>query len=286
MTGKFICASTNVYYARDHFIGATANLNNRSCIATLQGHTSLVGQLQMRGDILVTGGSDGSIRVWDIPKKEPIHRLAAHDNSVTSLQFDNTRIVSGGSDGRVKVWDLRKGTLVRELSSPAEAVWRVVFEEEKCVIMAQRNNRTVMEVSQPRNPFLSKPFLCMYRSGHLRHPKRSSMTAYLTQWSTIPDNGRILQHYQPHRHILHHLTRTTSPWKTQTPKTLKTKKTLDLFPVLIYLSVIASARLRAEDLNLSRAFVHVLIDTSCPLPLLSTLLSFAHRMHASSSIPS
>lgn len=101
----------------------------------------------MRGDILVTGGSDGSIRVWDIPKKEPIHRLAAHDNSVTSLQFDNTRIVSGGSDGRVKVWDLNKGTLVRELSSPAEAVWRVVFEEEKCVIMASRNNRTIMEVS-------------------------------------------------------------------------------------------------------------------------------------------
>lgn len=120
--------------------------NDGSCIATLQGHTSLVGQLQMRGDILVTGGSDGSIRVWDIPKKEPIHRLAAHDNSVTSLQFDNTRIVSGGSDGRVKVWDLKKGTLVRELSSPAESVWRVVFEEEKCVIMAQRNNRTVMEV--------------------------------------------------------------------------------------------------------------------------------------------
>lgn len=134
--------------ARHHFIGATANIRNRSCIATLQGHTSLVGQLQMRGDILVTGGSDGSIRVWDIPKKEPIHRLAAHDNSVTSLQFDNTRIVSGGSDGRVKVWDLKKGTLVRELSSPAEAVWRVVFEEDKCVIMASRNNRTIMEVNR------------------------------------------------------------------------------------------------------------------------------------------
>jgi F-box and WD-40 domain protein CDC4 len=76
----------------------------------------------------------------------PIHRLAAHDNSVTSLQFDDTRVVSGGSDGRVKVWDLKTGQLVRELTDLADAVWRVAFEEEKCVVMASRSNRTIMEV--------------------------------------------------------------------------------------------------------------------------------------------
>jgi len=133
------------------FIGVTQQvrvltLACRKCLAVLQGHTSLVGQLQMREDILVTGGSDGSVRVWSLANYQAIHRLAAHDNSVTSLQFDNTRIVSGGSDGRVKVWDVKNGTLVRELSSPAEAVWRVVFEEEKAVIMASRGGRTIMEV--------------------------------------------------------------------------------------------------------------------------------------------
>lgn len=116
----------------------------------LQGHTSLVGQLQMRGNTLVTGGSDGSVRVWSLEKNACVHRLAAHDNSVTSLQFDETRIVSGGSDGRVKVWDLRTGTLVRELSSPAEAVWRVAFEDEKAVILAMRGTRTIMEVCWTR----------------------------------------------------------------------------------------------------------------------------------------
>ena len=118
----------------------------RTCQAILQGHTSLVGQLQMRGNTLVTGGSDGSVRVWSLEKMAPIHRLAAHDNSVTSLQFDDSRVVSGGSDGRVKVWDLKTGQLVRELTAPADAVWRVAFEEEKCVVMASRSNRTIMEV--------------------------------------------------------------------------------------------------------------------------------------------
>ena len=116
------------------------------CQGILQGHTSLVGQLQMRGNTLVTGGSDGSVRVWSLEKMQCIHRLAAHDNSVTSLQFDDARIVSGGSDGRVKVWDLRTGMLVRELSTPAEAVWRVAFEDEKAVILASRAGRTIMEV--------------------------------------------------------------------------------------------------------------------------------------------
>ncbi|KAF4123233.1 F-box and WD-40 domain protein CDC4 [Geosmithia morbida] len=116
------------------------------CLAILQGHTSLVGQLQMRGDTLVTGGSDGSVRVWSLEKMSPIHRLAAHDNSVTSLQFDETRVVSGGSDGRVKIWDLKTGHLVRELFAQGEAVWRVAFEDEKCVALALRQGRTVMEV--------------------------------------------------------------------------------------------------------------------------------------------
>ncbi|MCJ1478163.1 hypothetical protein MMC13_006839 [Lambiella insularis] len=122
------------------------NPNDGSCQAILQGHTSLVGQLQMRGTTLVTGGSDGSVRVWSLNSYSPIHRLAAHDNSVTSLQFDDIRIVSGGSDGRVKIWDLKTGGLIRELSQPAEAVWRVAFEEERSVVLASRQTRTVMEV--------------------------------------------------------------------------------------------------------------------------------------------
>lgn len=100
----------------------------------------------MRGDTLVTGGSDGSVRVWSLEKMCPIHRLAAHDNSVTSLQFDDTRVVSGGSDGRVKIWDLKTGHLVRELIAQCEAVWRVAFEDEKCVALTLRQGRTVMEV--------------------------------------------------------------------------------------------------------------------------------------------
>ncbi|PKS10311.1 hypothetical protein jhhlp_002062 [Lomentospora prolificans] len=140
--------------------------NTAECLAILQGHTSLVGQLQMRGDTLVTGGSDGSVRVWSLERMTPIHRLAAHDNSVTSLQFDDTRVVSGGSDGRVKIWDLKTGHLVRELISQSDAVWRVAFEDEKCVALALRQNRTVMEVwsfSPPEEMLYDRPLSLLPR---------------------------------------------------------------------------------------------------------------------------
>ncbi|KAI1174148.1 WD40-repeat-containing domain protein [Nemania sp. FL0916] len=145
-------------------------------IAVLQGHTSLVGQLQLRGNTLVTGGSDGSVRVWSLEKLCPIHRLAAHDNSVTSLQFDDTRVVSGGSDGRVKVWDVKTGHLVRELIS-AESVWRVVFEDEKCVAVATRGSRVMMEVwsfSPPEDAYYEKAVSPSLRRSEPSHHRTLS----------------------------------------------------------------------------------------------------------------
>ncbi|KAI0194403.1 WD40-repeat-containing domain protein [Xylaria flabelliformis] len=164
-------------------------------IAVLQGHTSLVGQLQLRGNTLVTGGSDGSVRVWSLEKMCPIHRLAAHDNSVTSLQFDDTRVVSGGSDGRVKVWDVKTGHLVRELIT-AESVWRVVFEDEKCVAVTTSGARVMMEVwsfSPPEDAYYERPTSLPQR---LAEPQSRPLSAdfrrsalVLTQSASQEDSG-------------------------------------------------------------------------------------------------
>lgn len=56
-------------------------------LGVLKGHTSLVSVITIRGNMVVTGGSDGRVLVYDLDKFTCIHRLCAHDNSVTSLQF-------------------------------------------------------------------------------------------------------------------------------------------------------------------------------------------------------
>ncbi|TAQ83076.1 hypothetical protein B7494_g8601 [Chlorociboria aeruginascens] len=123
------------------------SISEGRCLRTLQGHFSQIYAIAFDGHRIATGSLDTSVRIWD------------PTNGVTSLQFDDTRVVSGGSDGRVKVWDLKTGQLVRELSAPAEVVWRVAFEDEKCVVMASRANRTIMEVwtfSPPEDVLLER----------------------------------------------------------------------------------------------------------------------------------
>jgi F-box and WD-40 domain protein CDC4 len=117
-------------------------LTPSECIALLQGHTSLVGQLQLTDDILTTGGSDGRIIVFNLATMNCL----AHDNSVTCLQFDQRFILSGGNDGRAKVWDIQTGRFLRELTRPCESVWRVTFKDDRAVVLCQRNGGTALEI--------------------------------------------------------------------------------------------------------------------------------------------
>ncbi|KZT59081.1 WD40 repeat-like protein, partial [Calocera cornea HHB12733] len=128
-------STVRVWQARDAYV-----------LPMLTGHTSLVGQLQLTSTHLATGGSDGRIMLYSLPGLGALHRLLAHDNSVTCLQIDHRFLVSGGNDGRVKLYDLKTGLLVRELTEPCEAVWRVAFGRERCVVLCKRDGRTVMEV--------------------------------------------------------------------------------------------------------------------------------------------
>ncbi|GAA5943320.1 hypothetical protein JCM10213_007960 [Rhodosporidiobolus nylandii] len=117
-------------------------------LALLQGHTSLVGQLQLdpSTNTLVTGGSDGRVLVFSLETYDAIHALFAHTNSVTCLQFDSRFLVTGSNDGKIKLWDFRTGRYIRDLAEPCDAVWRVVFRDDKCVTLCRRNNRTLMDV--------------------------------------------------------------------------------------------------------------------------------------------
>lgn len=107
----------------------------------------MVDHLQLRGDTLVTGASDGTIRVWSLQRMDTVHRIQAHDNSVTDIQFDHRRIVSTGSDGRIKVWDINTGELLRELGTPADTAWKLDMGEKMAVAIRSIGNKTVLEVS-------------------------------------------------------------------------------------------------------------------------------------------
>ncbi|GAA5965663.1 hypothetical protein JCM3765_000919 [Sporobolomyces pararoseus] len=57
---------------------------------------------------LVTSSLDSSVRLWDLTTGEPTGYLKGHDGIVKVLQVEGDVTVTGGKDGRLKVWDLEK----------------------------------------------------------------------------------------------------------------------------------------------------------------------------------
>ena len=77
----------------------------------------------------VSGGRDGTVRVWDLATGKPLHTLTGHRRRwlpvAVAVNADGRRAVSGGYDGPVRIWDLESGRLVQALTGhdgPVRAV--------------------------------------------------------------------------------------------------------------------------------------------------------------------
>jgi len=114
--------------------------------------------MQLRGDILVSGNADYTLKVWNIRSGECLHTLEGHKNAVTSVQFDDDYIVSSSDDGTVKVWDLHTAQMVRELlclknadgdGATPNVAWRLQFNRTSIVVAVKGGNGVIGNWKEP-----------------------------------------------------------------------------------------------------------------------------------------
>jgi WD40 repeat protein len=69
------------------------------------------------GEVLLSGGSDGSMRWWDVQQGKCLARRQGHQGAVQSLREspDGRRLASCGDDNTIQVWDLQSGEHLRTL---------------------------------------------------------------------------------------------------------------------------------------------------------------------------
>lgn len=88
---------------------------------TLDVHTQRIGSIAVApdGSAVISGGWDGSIRLWGNPWRGGLIRsLLGHRAPVIALAFsqDGRYLISGAKDGVVRIWDSSGPALVRRLS--------------------------------------------------------------------------------------------------------------------------------------------------------------------------
>ncbi|BGO95031.1 hypothetical protein NBRC10512_006505 [Rhodotorula toruloides] len=79
-----------------------------------------------KGNVLLAGGADGTVWLWNLPSGETMHVLSGHTTPVTCGRFtpDGKKILTGSEDSTLILWDPRTGQPVHKLS-PSDARFRL-----------------------------------------------------------------------------------------------------------------------------------------------------------------
>jgi WD40 repeat protein len=95
------------------------------------------------GDLLASGGWEGTIHIWRLPAGEAMGHWQAHRDSVNGLAFsaDDRRLITAGYDGMLAEWGVG-GEPLRRIATPA-AVTHMVASARADRVLTGHNDGTV-----------------------------------------------------------------------------------------------------------------------------------------------
>jgi WD40 repeat protein/serine/threonine protein kinase/tetratricopeptide (TPR) repeat protein len=96
------------------------------------------------GKHAVTGGQDGTIRVWDVRTGKEIRRLT-HYRSVRSVvvSADGRKILSASDDNTIRLWDLATGQEIRRFEGHSAPVYHAILSPDARRIVSASEDRTM-----------------------------------------------------------------------------------------------------------------------------------------------
>jgi WD40 repeat protein len=101
-------------------------------VRTYSGHSAAVYSLAWGGGGLISAGSDGTARIWDIYQATTLHIFRSHAGAVLDAQAnpDGTRLVTAGVDGTARVWDIATEQALLVLRGHHGAVQAAAFSPD------------------------------------------------------------------------------------------------------------------------------------------------------------
>ncbi|MBS0604673.1 MAG: F-box/WD repeat-containing protein [Verrucomicrobia bacterium] len=98
----------------------------------LEGHMDCVTSLSLDGQRLISGSSDGTIKIWDLNTNECTVTLRAGNGTIWSLALEGQRLFSG-SVRTIKIWDLNTNECIATLEGHYDHVKSLVLEGKRLI---------------------------------------------------------------------------------------------------------------------------------------------------------
>jgi WD40 repeat protein len=93
-------------------------------------------------ETLVTAGYDGTMRVWDMPSSDELHRFRVHDRHPGCLVLspDKTVVASGGEEGTICLWDVKTWQHIGTLKGHESYANRLAFGADGSMLVSGGND--------------------------------------------------------------------------------------------------------------------------------------------------
>jgi WD40 repeat protein len=104
------------------------NINTRSLVTTLKGHTGWIADfVQFSNDLLASASTDKTVRIWNLTTNTSKFLLTGHIDCVQGLRLVSNDILASGSyDFTVNLWNITNGTLIKTLRNHTAGIgWSV-----------------------------------------------------------------------------------------------------------------------------------------------------------------
>ncbi|XP_014773557.1 F-box/WD repeat-containing protein sel-10 [Octopus bimaculoides] len=112
----------------------------------LCGHKDKVLSLSTYEDLLATGSTDNTIKVWILSTAQLKQTLVGHKKSVWCVHlFSHNIVISGSHDTTIRIWNIEYGTIIRILLSHRGPVWQIACQGDLLLSTSQDMTCIAME---------------------------------------------------------------------------------------------------------------------------------------------